>query len=248
MTGNNSSVLAGTKTILLDLDDTLLVNPMTVFIPAYISRFCEFVGDLVAPEIFKSSLLQGVQAMEKDLDPFLSNAEVFFSEFFSRVGVEESRLRPRLESFYSEEYPKLAELARPADFGREIVEKTFQAGWEVVIATNPLFPRSALEQRLDWADLPVTEFKFSLVTAFEDMHAAKPHPEYYWEILHCLGRDPGDCIMVGDDWERDMVPASSIGIRVFWIDGQETPPPGPIPSELWLGQGSLEELMHILWS
>ena len=91
---------------------------------------------------------------------------------------------------------------------------------EVVIATNPLFTRIALEQRLKWANIPVSEFNYSLVAAFEVMHAAKPHPEYYHEILDHLGGKPEEGLMVGDDWERDIAPA--YGRSYPRRNGQET--------------------------
>jgi FMN phosphatase YigB (HAD superfamily) len=243
MTGEGVFAFSDLKAVLLDLDDTLLLNPMAEFIPAYIELFCEFVRDIVSPERFTSSLLSGVQAMEENHDHSLSNEQVFFAEFFSHVGVEESRLKPRLERFYEEEYPKLAILARPARDNLKVVEAAFEASLQVVIATNPLFPRIALDQRLEWANLPVSDFNFALVTSFEEMHAAKPNPEYYLEILDKLGRKPEECVMVGDDWERDILPASSIGIKVFWIKSPNTQLPGPIPSQQYLGQGSLTELL-----
>jgi FMN phosphatase YigB (HAD superfamily) len=239
-------IAASLKTIFFDLDDTLLVNPMSEFIPAYISLFCAFVRDLVSPEQFTSSLLRGVKAMERNTGSLSSNEQVFFAEFFSQVGVEERKLRPRLDRFYLDEYPKLAKLTKPATGSRRIIECAFQAGLEVVIATNPLFPRIALEQRIEWANIPVTEFQYALVTTFESMHAAKPNTEYYNEILDYLDRKPEECIMIGDDWERDIVPASSVGIRVFWIASAKAAQLSPIPSDLSLGQGSLKDLLKIL--
>lgn len=239
--------LRGIKAILLDLDDTLLINPMSRFVPAYMQLICQFSADLVSPEKLSSSLLRGTRAMEKNTDPSTTNETVFFSEFFSSVGVEERVLRPRLERFYVDSYPELESLTHPSPFGRTMVERSFQAGLQVVIATNPLFPRMALEQRIAWADVPLSEFPYSLVTAFDNMHAAKPNPEYYFEILDNIGRNPQDCLMVGDDWDRDIAPAASIGIRVFWIRNQKNETPDNIPPYLWLGQGSLADLIRLLF-
>lgn len=232
-----------TKAILFDLDGTLLVNPMAEFVPAYLNLFCEFVRDLVSPEIFTSSLLEGVQAMESNRDPSSSNEEVFREVFFPRVGIPEDRLAPRLEAFYHDKYPELADLTRPVQGNRQVLEAALRRSLEIVIATNPLFPLTALEQRLAWAGLPVTEYDYSLVTSLELMHAAKPTPEYYLEILNHLSRSPDECLMVGDDWERDILPAMSIGIQVFWIEGEHFPKSDEVHYRLWLGQGSLEDLL-----
>jgi len=42
---------------------------------------------------------------------------------------------------------------------RSVVQAVFDAGYDVVIATNPLFPDTAIRQRMEWAD--VAEFPSS---------------------------------------------------------------------------------------
>ena len=111
---------------------------------------------------------------------------------------------------------------------------------ETCDATNPLFPRTAIEQRLDWAGVPVTEFDYALVTTYENMHATKDHPAYYHEMLAHLGRQPGECLMVGDNWEWDVATPASVGVRAYWIaEPDEEPPAGGVTP---VGQGMLADL------
>jgi FMN phosphatase YigB (HAD superfamily) len=86
----------------------------------------------------------------------------------------------------------------------------------VVIATNPIFPETAIRQRMEWAG--VSDFPFKLITSYEVMHSAKPNSLYYREILEYIGRSPDECIMVGDDWGNDIEPAMKAGMQVFWVD------------------------------
>jgi FMN phosphatase YigB (HAD superfamily) len=118
---------------------------------------------------------------------------------------------------------------------------------QVAIATNPMFPRTAVEQRLDWADVPVTEFDYALVTSYEIMHATKANPAYYHEIIERLARQPRECLMVGDDWERDMLPAASIGIPIYWLTRPDDtllpiPPFEQRKGGVLIGQGTLGSL------
>ena len=53
-----------------------------------------------------------------------------------------------------------------------------------------MFPHQAVEARLAWAGVPVTEYPYTLVTSYENMHAAKPHQAYYQEILAKIGCRP----------------------------------------------------------
>lgn len=106
---------------------------------------------------------------------------------------------------------------------RPLIEHCFAQGWQVIIATNPLFPRSAIEQRLAWAGVPVSEYPYALVTSYENMHSTKPHPAYYHEILQRVGARAEKTLMVGDDWDNDIVPAGAIGLQTYWISGNNHP-------------------------
>jgi FMN phosphatase YigB (HAD superfamily) len=110
---------------------------------------------------------------------------------------------------------------------------------DVIVATNPLFPRPPIEQRLAWADLAVTEFDYTLVTSYEVMHATKAHPAYYREILTLIGRPPEACLMVGDHWEWDIARAAEVGISAYWITDHTEKPAAALPL---VGQGSLKDL------
>jgi FMN phosphatase YigB (HAD superfamily) len=94
---------------------------------------------------------------------------------------------------------------------------------------------------MEWGGVGVDRFKYDLVTAYETSHATKAHPAYYREILHVLGRQPEECLMVGDNWEWDVVCAAEVGIAGFWIAAKgESPPTTEIEA---VGQGSLDELL-----
>ena len=49
------------------------------------------------------------------------------------------------------------------------------------------------------------------------MYSAKPNPLYYREILSDIEIDASRAIMVGDNWENDIVPAKSVGLFTYWI-------------------------------
>ncbi len=228
------------KAILFDLDDTLLGNSMDTFIPAYFQALTRYVAEWVPPEQLISELLRCTRAMEANDGTGPTNEERFAAAFFPALGYDPDELRPVFDQFYVEEFPKLRGLTRTRPEARPLVEWAFERGLQVAIATNPLFPRSPIEQRLAWAGVPVTEFDYALVTCYENMHATKAHPAYYREILDRLGRRAGECLMVGDDWERDIVPCASVGIPGYWIAKPgDVPPSDEVPL---VGQGTLGDL------
>lgn len=230
--------------LLLDLDGTLLDNPMDRFIPAYFQALTRFVADRVPPDILIRELLRATRAMELGDGTGPTNEETFAARFYPALGVDRAELEPELRRFYTEAFPSLRVFTRARPEARLLVEAAFARGLDVVIATNPVFPRAAIEERLAWAGVDVGSFAYALVTCYEDMHATKSDPAYYREVLARISRPPGDCLMVGDDWQWDMVAAATCGIPGFWV-GDGTTSPATLPTPL-AGRGSLGEVLRRL--
>jgi FMN phosphatase YigB (HAD superfamily) len=231
------------KAILFDLDDTLLGNSMENFMPAYFQALTRYVAHLIPPSRLISELMRGTRAMSANDGDGLTNEETFADVFYPAVGYERAALEPTFAQFYAEEFSKLRVLTQTLPEACPLVEWVFERGLQVAIATNPLFPRDPIEQRLAWAGVPVTEFDYALVTCYEDMHATKAHPAYYREILGRLGRQPDECLMVGDNWEWDVAQAMSVGIPAYWIAEADGAPPSLPPCKgVLVGQGTLADL------
>ena len=228
------------RAILFDLDDTLLGNPMETFMPAYLQALTRHVAHLIPPQKLISELMSATHVMEANDGAGATNEEAFSAAFFPALGYEREELEPIFERFYAEKFPRLRSLTQPRPEARPLVEWAFERGLQVAIATNPLFPRTAIEQRLDWAGVPVTEFDYALVTTYEDMHATKEHLAYYREILARLGRQPAECLMVGDNWEWDVANAALAGIPAYWIAEPDEAP--PVQDTPLVGQGTLAGL------
>ncbi len=227
------------RAVLFDLDDTLLGNSMDVFLPAYFRALTQYCGHLISPERLIAQLMHGTEAMDANHNRHLTNEEAFAAAFYPALDLDRSTLEPVFRRFYAEEFPRLQTLTRRRPEARRLVEWAFGRGLQVAVATNPLFPRVAVEHRLVWAGVPVEEFDYALVTTYENMHATKSHPAYYREILGRLGRRPEECLMVGDSWEMDALPASSVGMSVYWISDEAQPPGSDVAL---VGHGSLTAL------
>lgn len=228
------------KAILFDLDDTLLDNSMEIFVPAYFQALSRWMDHLIPPDRLIAELLRATDAMQTNNGIGPTNEEAFAAVFYPALGYDRDELKPIFEQFYMEEFPKLRALTRPLTEARLMVEWAFGCGLQVVIATNPLFPRSPIEQRLEWAGVPITMFNYTLVTSYETMHATKDHQAYYREILARLGRQPGECLMVGDNWEWDIVQPASAGIPAYWIAEPGKAP--PLDDVTLVGKGTLADL------
>ncbi len=55
----------------------------------------------------------------------------------------------------------------------------------------------------------------------------KPEPAIFQAALERLQLPAGEVIFVGDSYERDMLPARSLGMRTVWLQGR---PASPLPA------------------
>jgi FMN phosphatase YigB (HAD superfamily) len=155
--------------------------------------------------------------MLANLDPTRTLERAFSDHFYPALGFEQEPMRLHIERFYREVFPTLKDLTAIRPDARPFVDQLHQRGLATAIATNPLFPRLAVDERLRWAGTASEELSFSLVTTYEEMHYAKPHPEYYAELLGRLGLPPKEAVMIGNDPAADLAPAEILGMATFHL-------------------------------
>ncbi|UCF62547.1 MAG: DinB family protein [Anaerolineaceae bacterium] len=201
--------------ILIDLDNTLLGNDMETFLPLYLQKLGAHLADLIPPNQMIPELMTGTRKMMDNLDPTVSLEQAFAQHFYPALGVSEGKLRDMIIDFYATVFPSIQAITtRYPDIDR-FMKAIFETGYEVVIATSPVFPRTAILQRLEWAGVPVDQFNYTFITSYEDFHFTKPHLEYYAEILGRLGKPSHEAVMIGNDPEDDLEPAQALGMAVF---------------------------------
>ncbi len=227
------------EAILFDLDDTLLVNDSRAFMNSYFSLLSQFAEPLMEPRSFLDNVTRATRTTILNTDAALTNSDVFWAEFETLSGQRRTDLEPFFADFYTHEFSKLRTGTEQEPRAVNLVEMALADGRQVVIATNPLFPQIAIEQRLAWAGLPVDNHNFALVTTYEGMHAAKPQPAYYEEILTLIDVSPARAIMVGNDWVNDIEPAAAVGLHTFWINRNGDAPPKPALADAY---GTLDDL------
>lgn len=200
------------------MDNTLILFNEDKFLLEYARLAAPYFSDILDEHTFFRKLLASTQHMMKN-NGAITNVEAFTHHFladFPSLNYEECYTR--FDQFYKEAFPKLDSLIRPAITGRQLLQRTLEAGLQVAIATNPIFPERATMQRLKWAN--IADLDITLVTDAENMSYCKPRPEYYQKILDILGRQPQECLMVGNDMVSDMS-ASVIGIKTYLVENKE---------------------------
>ncbi len=206
-----------THTLLFDLDDTLLGNDMDQFLPVYLQALSVHMAQYTEPRQMIKTLMAASAQMLENLRPDRTLEEVFDAGFYPPLGLMKEQMRPVLNTFYAEEFPKLRKLSQSKPEAVKLVKAVLARGYRVAIATNPLFPETAIRQRLSWAGLSPEDFPFALIPSYHAFHFAKPNPTYFTELLAKLAWPEGPVVMVGDSLSNDITPARQAGLATFWI-------------------------------
>jgi FMN phosphatase YigB (HAD superfamily) len=231
-----------TFNLLLDLDDTLLDSNIDALIPVYFQKLARHMAHVVPPEKFIRELARGTQIMYASLRMDRTLEQVFGENFYPGLDLPQAELAAAIDQFYDDVFPTLEPLTKPRPEAIALVEWAFSQGWNVAIATDPLFPRKAILHRLRWAGLAPEKYPFILIPDFQTFHFAKASVAYFPEFLARMGWTDGPLLMVGDSLERDIIPAREAGIPSFWLSSDGQVPPKGIP------HGTLADLRRYLES
>lgn len=211
------------KAVLLDLDNTLLGNADYVFVPAYLQCIDLYVQTTLGYNNISKALVKTVQAIpNRNRPPYLPNIDFILASLAHDTGLSLDTLSQTFASFYGEAYSQLRQCTEPIDVAPHIIQHLRELDLSVVIATNPLYPETAVYQRMAWAGLPDEPDTYALVTSANNMHFAKPNPAYFAEILARVGIEPDEAVMVGDNPLNDIAPAAAIGIHTFQVITENT--------------------------
>lgn len=220
-----NTVLVGknmSKTILFDLDNTLILFDEVKFFRAYIRKVAPIMSDLISPYNLWRLVLASTKAVLNNNGHF-TNEEVFYQNFSKGLNEKTHEIWNRFQYFYKNEFDQLKALVTVNTGVSDIFETIIKKGLNIVIASNPFWPCLAMETRMSWAG--IKKEQVHLITHMKNMHSCKPHLEYYQEICQKMETNPEDCLMIGDDPVNDMV-AGRIGIKTFLVtDGKKSENP-----------------------
>lgn len=201
------------NTVLFDLDGTLLPLDTDAFTIAYFDRVTASLSDLTDTETLIKTIWAATETMVKNTEE-RTNEEVFMEKLHEIVGDKLDEYQERFLGFYDKEYLDLKNIITPEPFIVKSIGLLKQKGYELAIATNPLFPKKAVLRRIEWAGLNPGDFSY--ITCYEENHYCKPQLQFYEEVLRCIGKAPEECMMVGNDVLEDLI-SSKLGIKTYLI-------------------------------
>lgn len=202
------------KTVLFDLDGTLLPMDQDEFVQVYFGGLCRRLAPLgYKAKQLTDSIWKGTAAMVKN-NGSTTNEQVFWNTMTDIYGKDILDDIPVFDDFYRNEFSAVKTICGFNPKAKTAVDLIKANGCRVALATNPIFPAVATESRIRWAGLEPSDFEY--FTTYENSRHCKPNPEYYKDITEALGLNAEECLMVGNDVDEDMI-AARLGMKVFLL-------------------------------
>ena len=201
--------------IFFDLDGTLLPMDNDAFTKGYLGLLAQAVAPYgFEPKSMISAMWHGVAAMVKN-DGSRTNDKAFWQVFAGLLGDFTYNHIADFDAFYTKEFHKAIAFTAPTELAAKAVSLARQKADKVVLATNPLFPRVAVNARLSWTG--ISPDAFDLITDYENSCYCKPSPTYYLDICEKMGVAPARCLMIGNNADEDVRAAQAAGLSTYLL-------------------------------
>lgn len=201
------------NTILFDLDGTMLPLNLDEFLKLYFAALGRKFHDLIDSKTLIHYIMTATAEMVKDTE-YRTNEIVFMDKFAQLITADLSIYRQRFDEFYDREFFETKASVVDSPMMRSSVRLLKDKGYDLVIATNPLFPEKAIHHRIRWSGFEPEDFLY--IPSYEKNHYCKPQLHFYKEVLQETGKKPQECLMVGNDVQEDLI-AAELGIETYLI-------------------------------
>lgn len=201
------------NTILFDLDGTLLPMDIDHFLDLYFHNMGKHFYNWTDPKQLAKNVLQATEVMIRTNDG-RTNEAIFMEHFESLIEGDIQAYKEHFSKYYETLFTNVKASTYQSKEMIEAVRILKEKGYTLVIATNPLFPYRANIHRITWAGLDPQWFTH--ITSFEDNRYSKPYPQFFQEVLDKIGKQPEECMMVGNDVFDDL-PAATLGISTYLL-------------------------------
>jgi FMN phosphatase YigB (HAD superfamily) len=201
-------------TLLFDLDGTLVDQLARGLHARMFVRLVRHFRRLIPPWKLRKAFWSGIRAVKTNQTDRI-NHELFLDTLAAHARGSREELAAHVDRFLTEHLVTVADCFRPIPGARETLELAHGLGYRLVLATNPALPLEAVEQRMRWGN--VRDLPWERITSSQSMTRCKPDPGFYRELLAQLEVEGAQCLMVGNDPQKDL-PAKDVGCWTYLLD------------------------------
>lgn len=203
------------NTILFDLDGTLLPMDHDPFMKSYFVGLAAHFAPLgYQPKELIKIIMTGFDAVVAN-DGTMTNEQRFWQSVLPLLGDRAEAFAAHIDQYYDTGYQNCKQPMMPHPQMASVIQQLKQKGYQLVVATGPVFYEKAIHHRIRWAGLNPADFQW--ITTLKTASYGKPNPLYYREILRKINKQPSECLMVGNDVENDMEGATTEGLSTYLI-------------------------------
>lgn len=202
-------------TILFDLDGTLLGMNTDEFTDKYFKLiYLKMKTTIFDPDLVMYGMQKAVLTMLNN-DGAITNEELFWNSFSKATKIERNDIENVFMDFYLNDFKNLKTCTVANPLYKDIIKTLKENNYQLIIATNPVFPIQATMQRIEWAGLDINDFK--LITTYENSKFCKPNLNFYLDIINYLNLSKEEILMIGNDVDEDGV-IEKLGIPCYIIE------------------------------
>ena len=209
------------KTVLFDMDGTLLNMGESAFEKEYLKRMVLFLEQRYPG--YGKDLVKAVgygAEMMKVSDGSRTNLEVFWEGFEKASGKTREEIEPVITQYYQTDFTHIGDTYVPDEDMQNAVRTLHQKGYQLLVATTPVVPRIANDERVRWSGL--SDIPWLDVTSFETYNYSKPNVKYFEQICSKYQLNPAECLMIGDSLVKDY-PATELGMDFYLLLNEDSP-------------------------
>ena len=209
------------KTVLFDMDGTLLNMGESAFEKEYLKRMVLFLEQRYPG--YGKDLVKAVgygAEMMKVSDGSRTNLEVFWEGFEKASGKTREEIEPVVTQYYQTDFTHIGDTYVPDEDMQNAVRTLHQKGYQLLVATTPVVPRIANDERVRWSGL--SDIPWLDVTSFETYNYSKPNVKFFEQICRKYQLNPAECLMIGDSLVKDY-PATELGMDFYLLLNEDSP-------------------------
>ncbi len=190
------------KNIIFDLDGTL-INTLQEDLDknCLIKMRQKFYSDGLDGNLLMPIIINGIEIIAKN-NGEKTNEEAFWEYVTQNSNISIEKLKTSLEQFYQEDYNQLNGYVKRVEIMQKAVQLLKEKGYNLILATNPYFPATAIEKRMIWGNINPQDFSY--ISSYENSSYTKPNTKYYEEIITKNNLKTSETIMFGNDLICDL--------------------------------------------
>ncbi|MBQ2995362.1 MAG: HAD family hydrolase, partial [Peptococcaceae bacterium] len=131
-----------------------------------------------------------------------------------------AEIEPVITRYYQTDFTHIGDNYVPDENMQKAVRLLQEKGYQLLVATTPVVPLIANEERVRWSGL--SDINWLDITSFETYNYSKPNLKYYQQICDKYSLNSAECLMIGDSLIKDF-PATELGMEFFLILNADSP-------------------------